>query len=45
MIIEAKSINSYYGKIQALFDVSFCLNDGEVISFIGANGAGMIFII
>ena len=31
MIIEAKSINSYYGKIQALFDVSFCLNDGEVI--------------
>ena len=40
MIIEAKSINSYYGKIQALFDVSFCLNDGEVISFIGANGAG-----
>ena len=32
--------NVYYGKAQALSDVSVSVNEGEIVSIIGANGAG-----
>ena len=35
-----KAINVYYGSIHAIKDVSFHVNEGEIVTLIGANGAG-----
>ncbi len=40
MILEIENINVHYGAIHALKDVSFHLAEGEIVSLIGANGAG-----
>ncbi len=40
MILNIENINVHYGAIQALKDVSFNLNEGEIVTLIGANGAG-----
>ncbi len=40
MILEIDHINVHYGAIHALKDVSFNLNQNEIIALIGANGAG-----
>ena len=39
-MLKVTNANVYYGKIHAIKDVSFEVNDGEVVSLIGANGAG-----
>lgn len=39
-VIETHKLNGFYGDAQVLFDVDFRLNEGEVISVLGANGAG-----
>ncbi len=39
-MLELCSINTYYGNIQALRHVSLHINEGEIVSLIGANGAG-----
>jgi branched-chain amino acid transport system ATP-binding protein len=39
-MLELKNVNTYYGNIQALYDVSLHVAKGEVVSLIGANGAG-----
>ncbi len=39
-LLEAENINVYYGVIQALKEVSFHVDKGEVVALIGANGAG-----
>lgn len=44
-MLEIKNINVYYGVIQAIRDVSFQVNEGEVIALIGANGAGKTTIL
>ncbi len=40
MLLNVKNINVYYGVIQAIKDVSFEVNEGEIVALIGANGAG-----
>lgn len=39
-MLELKNIKTYYGNIQALKSVSLTINEGEIITLIGANGAG-----
>ncbi len=39
-MLKVDNINVYYGKIHAISDISFEVNDGEIVSLIGANGAG-----
>lgn len=40
MMLNAEHINVYYGRIHAVKDVSFYVNEGEIVALIGANGAG-----
>lgn len=39
-MLKVNSINSHYGQVQALWDVSLAVEDGEVVVVLGANGAG-----
>ena len=39
-ILKVSDINVYYGAIHAIKDISFEVNPGEVVTLIGANGAG-----
>ena len=39
-MLKVDDLNVYYGKIHALKGVSFDVNEGEIVSLIGANGAG-----
>ena len=38
--LSVQNLNAFYGDFQALFDVSFSLEEGQTIAIIGANGAG-----
>jgi branched-chain amino acid transport system ATP-binding protein len=40
VILEVRNIDVYYGAVQAVWDVSFEVAEGEVVTLIGANGAG-----
>ena len=44
-MLEIKNINVSYGAIHAIHDVSLEVNDGEIVSLIGANGAGKTTIL
>ena len=39
-LLSVKNINVYYGSIHAIKDVSFHVDEGEIVTLIGANGAG-----
>ena len=39
-MLKVDNINVYYGAIHAVKNVSFEVNEGEVVTLIGANGAG-----
>ena len=39
-LLKVDNINVYYGNIHAVKDVSFEVNEGEIVTLIGANGAG-----
>ncbi|MDY3905639.1 MAG: ATP-binding cassette domain-containing protein, partial [Lawsonibacter sp.] len=39
-VLKVDGINVYYGAIHAIKNVSFEVNEGEVVTLIGANGAG-----
>jgi branched-chain amino acid transport system ATP-binding protein len=40
MMLQLESVNVFYGAIHALRNVSITVNAGEVVTLIGANGAG-----
>ena len=39
-LLEVKDLNVYYGAIHAIKGISFEVNEGEIVTLIGANGAG-----
>ncbi len=39
-MLKIQNIQTYYGNIQALKDVSIEIKEGEIVALIGANGAG-----
>ena len=40
MLLKVNDINVYYGAIHAINGISFEVNEGEIVTLIGANGAG-----
>jgi branched-chain amino acid transport system ATP-binding protein len=40
MLLEVKDLNVYYGAIHALQGIAFNVDEGEIVTLIGANGAG-----
>ncbi len=39
-VLKVDNINVYYGNIHAIKDISFHVDEGEIVTLIGANGAG-----
>lgn len=39
-MLQVKNVDVFYGKVQALFNVSFEASGNDIVSIIGANGAG-----
>lgn len=44
-MLKVEKLNVYYGVIHAIEDVSLEVNDGEIVTLIGANGAGKTTIL
>ena len=44
-MLEIKNIHVYYGAIHAIKGISITVNDGELVSLVGANGAGKTTIL
>ncbi|MCH4168147.1 MAG: ABC transporter ATP-binding protein [Streptococcaceae bacterium] len=44
-MLKVENLSVHYGVIQAVKDVSFEVNEGEIVSLIGANGAGKTTIL
>ena len=40
VILALEGVNTFYGKIHALHDISFEVRQGEIVTLIGSNGAG-----
>ena len=40
LMLQAEDLNVFYGSIHAIQGVSFTVNKGEIVTLIGANGAG-----
>ena len=39
-LLELQGIDTYYGRVQALHQVSMTIDEGEIVTLIGSNGAG-----
>ena len=39
-MLTVRNISTVHGKIQALWDVSIEVEEGEIVALVGANGAG-----
>ena len=44
-MLELRSINAFYGRIQALRGISLRVNEGAIVSLLGANGAGKTTVV
>jgi branched-chain amino acid transport system ATP-binding protein len=44
-MLKLKNINTYYGKLHALKNISLHVSAGEIVALIGANGAGKTTIL
>ncbi|CAH0238065.1 leucine/isoleucine/valine transporter ATP-binding subunit [bacteria symbiont BFo1 of Frankliniella occidentalis] len=44
-MLSLNNVSAHYGKIQALHNVSLHINQGEIVTLIGANGAGKTTIL
>jgi branched-chain amino acid transport system ATP-binding protein len=40
MLLELKGLNVHYRKVQAVTDISIQIDEGQIVTLIGANGAG-----
>ena len=40
MLLEVNGLCVNYGRIEAIRDISFTVEEGEIVTLIGANGAG-----
>jgi branched-chain amino acid transport system ATP-binding protein len=40
MMLEVNAVNTFYGKVRALWDVSLKVDEKEIVALVGANGAG-----
>jgi branched-chain amino acid transport system ATP-binding protein len=39
-MLEVQGLQVFYGDVQALWDVSFAVQPGEIVTLVGSNGAG-----
>ena len=39
-MIKVDNLSKFYGDVKAVKSINFELNDGEIVGFLGANGAG-----
>jgi branched-chain amino acid transport system ATP-binding protein len=39
-MLEVSNLDTFYGRIQALWDISLTIGEAEVVALVGANGAG-----
>ena len=39
-LLEIENLNTYYGHVHALKGISLAVDEGEIVTLIGANGAG-----
>jgi branched-chain amino acid transport system ATP-binding protein len=39
-MLEVRNINTFYGNVQALWDISINIDEAEIVALVGANGAG-----
>ena len=39
-MLQVNNLNTFYGRIQALWDICLNIDEGEIVAIVGANGAG-----
>jgi len=39
-LLEIEHLDAFYGPVQVLHDLSFTVDEGAIVSILGANGAG-----
>ena len=39
-MLQVNNLNTFYGRIQALWDICLTVDEGEIVAIVGANGAG-----
>ena len=39
-MLNVNHVTKYYDKVKAVDDLSFTVNDGEILGLLGVNGAG-----